>query len=190
MSLIDHLQRVPEFRRARGQRHELWFVLLLIILGAMLGYWGYRPLAEFVEVYGQAICCKLELAPETKLPSYSTFRRVMQGLDYHVLATVFTGWAALQHEVEPGEWFACDGKSIKGSVTNYGQAEQNFVGLVSLFSHQQGVVQAVMPMEHKQTSEQDVVRVLLGAVGLSSIGVTLDALHCQKNTAPDCGARQ
>ncbi|MBD1847962.1 ISAs1 family transposase [Cyanobacteria bacterium FACHB-63] len=186
MSLIEHLQQIPEFRAARGQRHELWLVLLLIILGAMMGYWGYRPLAEFVKVYGQQVCQTLELAPDTKLPSYSTFRRVMQQLDYHVLATVFTEWTQLQHQVDTGEWFACDGKSIKGSVTDYDQAEQNFVSLVSLFSHQRGVVQAVMPMEQKLMSEQEVVRVLLDAVGLSRIGVTLDALHCQKNAAPNC----
>jgi hypothetical protein len=190
MSLIEHLRQIPEFRAARGQRHELWFVLLLIILGALMGYWGYRPLAEFVEIYGQEICQKLELASDQKLPSYSTFRRVMQQLDYHVLAAVFTDWAQVQHEVDTGEWFACDGKSIKGSVTNYNQAEQNFVSLVSLFSHQRGVVQAVMPMEQKLMSEQDVVRVLLDAVGFSGIGITLDALHCQKNTPSHCQARQ
>lgn len=165
-------------------------MLVLIILGAIMGYWGYRPLAEFVEVYGKEICCKLGFASNMPLPSYSTFRRVMQGLDYDVLAKVFTEWAQLQHEVETGEWFACDGKSIKGSVSNYDQSQQNFVGLVSLFSHQQGVVQAVMPMEQKLVSEQEVVRVLLNAVGLSGIGVTLDALHCQKNAAPDRQARQ
>lgn len=181
MNLIEHLQQIPEFRAARGQRHERWFVLLLIILGAMIGYWDYRPLAEFVEIYGQEICQKLKLAPDTKLPSYSTFRRVMQQLDYHVLAALFTDWIQRQHPVDPGEWFVGDGNSIKGSVTNYGQAEQNFVNLVSLFSHQHGIVQAVMPMAHKQTSEQEVVWVLLGAVGLSGIGVTLDARHCQKN---------
>lgn len=186
MSLIEHLQRIPEFRAARGQRHELWLVLLLIILGAMMGYWGYRPLAEFVAIYGQEVSQKLELAPGTKLPSYSTFRRVMQQLDYQVLATVFTEWAQVQHKLDIGEWFACDGKSIKGSVSDYTQAEQNFVSLVSLFSHQRGVVQAVMPMEQKRMSEQDVVRVLLDAVGFCGIGVTLDALHCQKNTAPAC----
>ncbi len=188
MSLIAHLQRIPEFRAARGQRYELWLILLLIILGAMMGYWGYRPLAEFVEVYGQEICQKLELAPGASLPSYSTFRRVMQQLDYDVLTDVFTDWAQLQHEVNLGEWFACDGKSIKGSVTQYGHAEQNFVSLVSLFSHRHGVVQAVMPMEHKLISEQEVVRLLLTSVGLSGIGVTLDALHCQKNASSDCQA--
>lgn len=54
----------------------------------MMGDWGYRPLAEFVEVYGQAVCQKLELAPGTKLPSYSTFSRVMQQLDDHVLISI------------------------------------------------------------------------------------------------------
>jgi predicted permease len=85
MSLIAHLQQIPDFRAARGQRHPLWLVLVLIILGAMMGYWGYRPLAEFVEVYGKEICCKLGFASNMPLPSYSTFRRVMQGLDYDVL---------------------------------------------------------------------------------------------------------
>lgn len=180
MSLIAHLQQIPEFRAARGQRHELWFVLLLIILGAMMGYWGYRPLAEFAEIYGKEICQTLELVPDTKLPSYSTFRRVMQQLDYQVLATAFTNWAQHQHPIEASEWFACDGKGIKGSLTNSDQAQQNFVSMVSLFSHQRGIVQAVMPMEHKLVSEQEVVRWLLSAIELTGVGVTLDALHTQK----------
>lgn len=37
MNLIERLKQVPEFRAARGQRHALWLVLLLIILGAMMG---------------------------------------------------------------------------------------------------------------------------------------------------------
>ncbi|MBD1843493.1 ISAs1 family transposase [Cyanobacteria bacterium FACHB-63] len=43
---------------------------------------------------------------------------MMQQLNYDVLAAVFTDWAQLQYEVEAGEWFAADGKSIKGSVTD------------------------------------------------------------------------
>lgn len=185
MSLIEHLQQVPEFRAARGQRHPLWLVLLLIILGGMMGYWGYRPLAEFTEGYGREVCRRLELAEDTKLPSYSTFRRVMQQLDYQVLAALFTQWVQAEHQAESGEWFSADGKSIKSSVTDYDQAQQNFVSLGSLFAHQRGVVQAVMPMENKLISEQEVVRGLLAAVGLSGVGVTMDALHCQKNTSAD-----
>ncbi len=188
MNLIDHLKQVPEFRAARGQRHPLWLILLLIILGAMMGYWGYRPLAEFVALYGRDICRKLDIAEDTKLPSYSTFRRIMQQLDYQVLAALFTDWVQSYQPVTAGEWFSADGKSIRSSVTDYDQAEQNFVSLVSLFAHQRGVVQAVMPMENKLMSEQEVVRVLLSAVGFTNVGVTMDALHCQKNTEADCRA--
>jgi hypothetical protein len=170
---------------ARGQRHPLWLILLLIILGAMMGYWGDRPLVEFVEVYGQDICRKLDIVEDTQLPSYSTFRRVMQQLDYQVLAVLFTTWVQSYSEVVDGEWFSADGKSIKSSVTGYDQAEQNFVSLVSLFAHQRGVVQAVMPIENKLMSEQEVVLLLLAAVELSGVGVTMDALHCQKNTSAD-----
>ncbi|MDZ4877745.1 MAG: hypothetical protein CLLPBCKN_007180 [Chroococcidiopsis cubana SAG 39.79] len=106
----------------------------------------------------------------------------MQQLDFQALATAFNDWAQTYSELEPGEWLAMDGKSIKSSVTDYSQAEQNFVSLVSLFSHQRGVVQAVMPMENKLQSEQEVVRLLLAAVEPRGVGITLDALHTQKNT--------
>ncbi|AFZ30300.1 hypothetical protein Glo7428_1744 [Gloeocapsa sp. PCC 7428] len=66
MSLIAHLKQVL-YRAARGQRHRLWLVLLLIILGAMIGYWGYRPLAEFTQRYGRE-CRRLELAEDTPVP--------------------------------------------------------------------------------------------------------------------------
>ena len=104
MTLIDQLKTIADPRSPRGKRHPLWLVLFLALLGSLCGYWGYRPLAEFVEIYGQDICQKLELASETKLPSYSTFRRVMQQLDDHVLAAVFTDWIQLQHPVDAGEW--------------------------------------------------------------------------------------
>lgn len=180
MSLIEHLQQLPEFRAARGQRHPLWLVVLLVILGAMVGYWGYRPLAEFTQTHGEAIRCQLNLSADAPLPSYSTFRRVMHQLDYQQLAAVFTRWAQTHCPPTEGEWFAGDGKAIKGTVSACDQAQQNFVSCVSLFSHQHRLVQAVMPMQNKHQSEPEVVRTLLMAVGMSGVGVTLDALHCQK----------
>ncbi|NES85590.1 MAG: transposase family protein [Moorea sp. SIO2B7] len=41
-SLIDYLQAIPDFRNKKGCRHPLWLVLLIIIMGMISSYWGYR----------------------------------------------------------------------------------------------------------------------------------------------------
>ena len=53
-------------------------------------------------------------------------------LDFQALAEQFRQWASHAIDVQPQEWIAIDGKSIKGTVTDYGTAYQNFVSLVSL----------------------------------------------------------
>lgn len=180
MTLIEHLQQLPEFRKARGQRHSQWLLLLLLLLGAMSGYWGYRPLAEFTHRYGSAIYAELNLPPDTRLPSYSTFRRLMQGLDYTALSRMFTDWASAEPTLRGEEWFAGDGKALGATLTHHKDAEQNFVSLVSVFSHRASKVVGVMPMENKLESEQVVLRRLLKDLNLQGVGITMDALHCQK----------
>lgn len=180
MTLIEHLQQLPDFRKARGQRHPQWLLLLLLLLGAMSGYWGYRPLAEFTQRYGSAIYAELNLPPQTRLPSYSTFRRLMQGLDYKLLATLFTDWASTEPSLRQEDWLAGDGKALGATLTHHKDAEQNFVSLVSVFGHHTSKVIGVMPMENKLESEQVVLRRLLKDLNLRGVGISMDALHCQK----------
>ena len=47
-SIIDYLKEVPDPRGAQGSRDDLWKILL-IIMGIMSGYKGYRGLDRFVE---------------------------------------------------------------------------------------------------------------------------------------------
>jgi hypothetical protein len=47
--LIEKLKQVKDFRKDKGKRHPLWIVLVVIILGTMLGYSGYRELGEFAK---------------------------------------------------------------------------------------------------------------------------------------------
>jgi type VI protein secretion system component VasF len=50
LSLIEKPKQVKDFRKDQGKRHPLWIVLVVIILGTMLGYSGYRELGEFAKV--------------------------------------------------------------------------------------------------------------------------------------------
>lgn len=180
VSLISVFKAAPEFRGQRGQRYELWFILLLLVMAALCGYWGYRPAAEFAERYGPEIRQTLALPALKEMPSYSTFRRVMLGLDFTQFAELFNRWATQYVAIEPGEWVAVDGKSIRGSVTGYNKAEQNFIMLVSVFSQKRGVVIHAQPMENKYNSEEHVVQAMLAALDLNGAVVTLDALHTKK----------
>lgn len=151
-SLIDYLKQIPDERNAGGRRHPLWLILLMMILGIMSGYWGYRGLGRFVERHRRQLIKVLNI-PQARVPSYSTIRRVMITLDYQTVTRVFNDWASQHTNNGNGQTFAIDGKSWKNTVNDcYGQ-QQNFVMMVSAFSHHRGEILGVKVMENKKQSE-------------------------------------
>ncbi|NEN98430.1 MAG: ISAs1 family transposase [Moorea sp. SIO3I7] len=178
-SLIDYLKEIPDHRSPHGLRHPLWLVLLIIIMGMMSGYWGYRQLGRFVERHRRELINILQI-PNARVPSYSAIRRVMVNLDYEKLQIVFNEWSKQYSVIPSNEWISLDGKSLKNTVSNYDQAQQNFINCVSAFSHQRRLVLGVKMMENKQESEIPVVRDLIELLDLTGVVFTFDALHCQK----------
>ncbi|MGL6337522.1 MAG: ISAs1 family transposase [Waterburya sp.] len=178
-SLIDYLKQIPDSRDTHGCRHPLWLVLLIIIMGMMSGYWGYRQLGRFVERHRQELIKKLQI-PKARVPSYSTIRRVMLELNYEEIQLVFNQWSQQYSLLPSSEWISLDGKSLKNTVSNYDNAEQNFINCVSAFSHQKKLVLGVQMMENKRESEINVVRDLIELLDLTGVVFTFDALHCQK----------
>jgi hypothetical protein len=114
-SLIDHLKQIPDQRVPNGRRHPLWLILLLMILGIMSGYWGYRGLGRFVERHRRQLIEILDI-PQARVPSYSTIRRVMMELDYQAVTQVFNDWASHCTSNQQRQWVALDGKSLKNTV--------------------------------------------------------------------------
>ena len=179
-SLITSLQEIRDFRASRGRRYPLWLILLLIVMGTISGCRSYYALEDFgVRHYG-AVSEKLGLKV-TRLPSDTTFRRVLQKLDFQILAQQFEQWVNRTFNLETGEWVAIEGKGIKGTVSEQQTAYQNFTSLVSVYSHQQGIVLAAQQFESKKNSELQVVQRILEALQLEGVVFTMDALHCQKN---------
>jgi hypothetical protein len=178
-SLINYLSQIPDPRDKKGNRHPLWLVLLLMLMGIMSGYWGYRQLGRFVERHRRTLITLLKI-PQARVPSYSTFRRVMVQLDYYQLQTVFNQWSQQFSLIPAHEFIAIDGKSLKNTVSNYDNHEQNFLNCVSAFSQQRGLVMGVQMRENKKESEINVVRDLIELLDLKSVVLTFDALHCQK----------
>ncbi len=178
-SLIDYLKQIPDERKASGRRHPLWLILLIIILGIMSGCWGYRGLGRFVERHRRQLIETFKI-PQARVPSYSTIRRVMMTLDYEALTQVFNNWASQYTNNDRGQWIAIDGKSLKNTVHDCHGKQQNFVMMVSAFTHERGEIVGIKVMENKQQSEIVAVQNLLELLDLKGVVFTMDALHCQK----------
>lgn len=183
-NLITSLQEIRDFRASQGRRYPLWLILLLVIMGTISGCRSYYALEDFGARHYEAVSKQLGLKV-TRLPSDTTFRRILQKLDFQTLAQQFEQWVNSTFTLEPREWITVDGKSIKGTVTAPGTAYQNFISLVSLYSSQQGIVLKSQQFESKHNSELPVVQTMLAALQLDKVVFTMDALHCQKNYSAD-----
>lgn len=177
MSLICHLQQIPDFRTQ--PRYPLWVVLLLVIMATMSGCLGYRATEDFIERHQSVLLELLEL-PHSRLPTYSTIRKVLKRTNFEHLTQAFNNWATEAFAPPKGEQLATDGKSIKASVKGYDQHYQDFVSVVSAFSVQQGVVVGLQAMHNQKQSEIATVQTLLEVLQLKGVCFSMDALHAQK----------
>lgn len=179
MTLIEALQTIPDHRRGAGQRYPLWMFLLLIILGTMSGYRGYRGLSRFMQRHQAHLAERLGL-PRSQLPSYSTIRRLLLEIDFNAVADAFNQWAQHAGLVQAGNDCAVDGKSLKNTLSDPFEAQQNFVNVVSVFQLEQGLVVGQSAFENQHQSEIKGVYDLLEKLHLSGVTISLDALHAQK----------
>ena len=185
-TLIDIFKQVPDFRNAHGRSHPLWLLLLLMVMGILAGYQGYRPLQSFVEEHRQALCEALGVE-QLKIPSHCTFRRVMLGLDFVFLCNAVEDWMLSHQQTHsPDNYVAgMDGKRIRQGLSDE-EGKQRFVGLVSLFAVESGITLKLEALTQQNNSELKVVQTLLETLHLKGKLVTMDALHAQKNTPANC----
>lgn len=180
--LIEKLKKVKDFRKSSGKRHQLWVVLLIIILAIMQSYTSYRAIGDFAK-YNQALLTKYFKLPTEKVPSYSTIRRVLMGLDWSELLDIFNEWAKEEYQDKEGlEWIAIDGKSLRSTVINHDDATQNFVMFASFFSQETGIVLHLERWENKESSEVHQVQDMVRDTELTGRILTLDALHSNRAT--------
>ena len=182
MNLIEAIKSVPDHRHSRGIRYELWLILTIILLGSCTGYWGYKPLVEFTKNPRKTLIKLFNLPSDIRLTSDSTLRNIIQSLDFEILAVLFNVWSQQELSIDEGELMAMDGKSLKSTSVGGSSSYQNFVSIVSVYSHHHGLVFRHQVMENKQKSELEVVEELVQELSGKKVVITLSALHCQKKT--------
>jgi len=181
VTLLDHLATVPDPRRAQGRRYPLPALLAMTIMAMMSGHYGYRPTERFIRDNADPLR-RLLGWPRQAMPSNVSLRAVLQALDFDALTAAFRAWAA--ERLPAGEILAVDAKAVRSTVTAHGGPQQDFVALVSAYGVRSGIVVAATRYQNGQTSEvsaaQDLIADLAGALDLTGVTVTLDALHAVK----------
>jgi predicted transposase YbfD/YdcC len=182
-SLYEVLLELPDFRQAKGKRHELAKVLIVIVLGLLCGQNSLRQIAQWGQSLPPALKRRLGNR-HGQMPSYGTLRRVLSQLDGPSLARCLQVWAeALTASLPPSSalpGLALDGKCLRGS----GQPDADKAALRVLNAALHGTAlvlgsQAIAP----QTNEIGALPAMLASLCLTGRVVTTDAMLTQRVAA-------
>ena len=175
--LYGGLSHLTDLRRGQGRRYSIELVVILVILGIMNGYDGYRSIGDFIE-RNQEELIFLFKQEKNCLPSFSTIRRVMGKIDFNELCSIFEGWANKNILIKEKEWISLDGKAISGT---FPKEAHKFVNLVSLFCVDKKQTFSIGKVDDK-SNEIPKVQELIEQFPHKKVIFRMDAMHCQKKT--------
>ena len=182
-ALLDVLADVPDPRRAEGKLYKLPHMLLFSILAIVAGCNSYRGIVTFIDVHRHRLNATFGLKWR-RAPAHTAIRYIIQGLDPRDVEAVFRRHAAQLQAARttPGQGsIALDGKTLRGSFDKFN--DRAAAQVLSAFATDTALVLAHVDIAEK-SNEIPAAQALLVELGLTPASiVTLDAIHCQKNTS-------
>ena len=181
--LLDLLAEIPDPRRAEGKLYALPHVLLFAILAIVSGCNSYRGIVTFIDVHRRRLnaACGLHWR---RAPAHTAIRYILQGLDPVAVEAAFRRHAARLQAACTAQGqgsIALDGKTLRGSFDAF--HDRAAAQMLSAFATDTRLVLAHLDIAEK-SNEIPAAQALLAELGLpAGAVVTLDALHCQKNTS-------
>jgi predicted transposase YbfD/YdcC len=196
--LLEMLAEIPEFRGAQGREYALSFILAVCIVATLAGAKNYREIATVA-----AGICQRQLrilGAEWdyfrnchKYPRRTTIWHVLTNVNAVMLDRITGTWLLAQarkHKGRDGKitWeIAIDGKVMRGAWTD----ENDQVTLFSAMLQEENLTIAQVRVPDG-TNETTQVKALAGELGIQegeSVLVTLDAAHCNRETAGFIGGK-
>ena len=185
--LLGLLTEVADPRRRQCQKYKLPHVLLFSILAVVTGCNSYRGIVTFIDVHRRRLNAAFGLTWR-RAPAHTAIRYILQGLDPADVEAVFRQHAVRLQAAcaKPGQGsIALDGKTLRGSFDNF--HDRAAAQVLSAFATDTSLVLAHVDIAEK-SNEIPAAQALLAELGIQHGAiVTLDAIHCQKNTSRSPG---
>jgi len=142
MLTADHMRTLPEFfldipdlRRKQGQRHSLPCILALATGAVLCGMEGYKAIGGWANDLGQKARARFGCRKRNGryyVPSRTTFRETLIGVDPEQLDLALRGWN--EQFAKEDEGLAVDGKTMRNAIDDEGR-QTHILGVVG---HQTG----------------------------------------------------
>jgi predicted transposase YbfD/YdcC len=177
-SVGKHFEIVTDPRVNRGRNHELIEMVFVALTATLCGAQGWAD----VERFGNSKLAWLRrfVRLEHGVPSHDTFGRVFAVLDTGEFLTAMHAWVDAFAGSLRGQGVAIDGKTLRGSFDT--AAGKSPLHLITAFAGSTRLCLRQMSVGEK-SNEIPAVPALLKLLELDGATVTLDAMHCQVETA-------
>ena len=162
----------------RGHNHDLHEMIFIALTAAICGANSWADVERFAKAKRPWFERYLDL-PEG-IPSHDTFTRVFARLDTAEFLTAMHAWVDRLATSLRGKGVAIDGKVLRGSFDR--ASGQSPLHTLTAFATESRLVLRQMSVDDK-SNEILAVPELLKLIDLAGAVVTLDAMHCQKETA-------
>lgn len=183
-SLVRALTAVPDRRDPRGVVHALPPVLATAVAAVLTGARSAAAVAEWAADAPQQVLAELgvfrdPLTGVYRAPDESTFRRILAGVDADALDEAVGRWFLASRPLSRlgRQVYSVDGKTLRGSGPAGAQ-----VHLLAVLDQHTGAVLGQVDVDGK-TNELTRFQPLLTPLDLTSVVVTADALHTQREHA-------
>ena len=176
--IYNHFENVTDPRVDRGKKHSLLEMIFIALTASICGSNGWADVERFA--HSKLDWFRRFIDRTHGVPSHDTFGRVFARLGTAEFLNAMHAWVDSFAESLRGAGVAIDGKTLRGSID---RAEDTAaLHTITAFATGTRTVLRQMSVDEKSNEIPAVPR-LLELIELSGAVVTLDAMHCQVETA-------
>jgi predicted transposase YbfD/YdcC len=169
---------LPDPRIERTKRHQLLDIIAISVCAVIAGADSFVDIEQYGHARADWLATFLELP--NGIPSHDTFGRVFARLDPAAFERCFLTWVQAIMPSTSGTRIAIDGKLARRSHDR--GADRPPIDLVSAWATDARLVLGQVAVAD-QSNEIPAVPALLALLDVTGSVVTLDAMHCQTETA-------
>lgn len=176
--VYKHFENLTDPRLERGHNHNLLEMVFLALTAMLCGAQGWADVERFAK--SKIRWFRRYVRLQNGVPSHDTFGRVFARLDTGEFLTAMHTWVDAFAGSLRGQGVAIDGKTLRGSFDR--AAGKSALHTITAFACGTRVCLRQMSVD-ETSNEIPAVPALLKLMELSGATVTLDAMHCQVETA-------